>query len=152
MPSPSLFLGVGAILSLSSCILAAKYELRDSYNGKNWLDAFEFKTHDLNNGFVNYVDERTAKSMGLYQTVGDDIKFGVDATERLNSADGKDTGRKSVRLEGKKDYNQGLFIIDVKSMPAQCGLWPAFWSLGREPWPVSNCSTVTLISTNYWIR
>jgi hypothetical protein len=55
----------------------------------------------------------------------------------LNSADGGDIGRESVRLEGKKDYNHGLFVLDIKHMPGGiCGTWPAFWALGREPWPV----------------
>ena len=138
MPSSSLILGVGAVLStLSSTALAAKYQVQDSYNGKNWLDAFQFETTELNNGFVNYLDEASAKSNGLYTTSGNDVLFGVDSTETLNSADGGDTGRKSVRLEGKKNYNQGLFVLDVKAMPSACGMWPAFWSLGEEPWPVS---------------
>lgn len=35
------------------------------------------------------------------------------------------------------EYNKGLFVLDVKHMPGGiCGTWPAFWSLGREPWPV----------------
>lgn len=145
MPSPSLILGVGAVLStLSSTAFAAKYQVQDSYTGANWLDAFKFETYDLNNGFVDYVDEATAKSMGLYKTVGADVMFGVDSTETLNSADGGDKGRKSVRLEGKKDYNQGLFVIDVKAMPSVCGMWPAFWSLGREPWSVSDAFIIPI--------
>ena len=36
-----------------------------------------------------------------------------------------------------KEYNKGLFVLDIKHMPGGiCGTWPAFWSLGREPWPV----------------
>lgn len=139
MPSPSILLGVGAVLStLSAPAFAAKYEAQDSYNGRNWLDAFKFETYEKTNGFVNYVDEATAKSMKLYKTEGNDVLFGVDSGETLDSADGGDIGRKSVRLEGKKEYNHGLFIIDVKAMPNVCGMWPAFWSLGREPWPVSD--------------
>lgn len=139
MPSPSILLGVGAVLStLSAPVFAAKYEAQDSYDGNNWLDAFKFETYEKTNGFVNYVDEATAKSMKLYKTEGNDVLFGVDSGETLDSADGGDIGRKSVRLEGKKEYNHGLFIIDVKAMPNVCGMWPAFWSLGREPWPVSD--------------
>lgn len=63
--------------------------------------------------------------------------FGVDYKSKLDSSAGKDVGRESVRLEGKKEYNKGLFVLDIKHMPGGiCGTWPAFWSLGREPWPV----------------
>jgi beta-glucanase (GH16 family) len=135
MPSSSLILSVGTILTaLSSTAVATKYQQEESFTGKNWLNAFQFKTDDFNNGFVNYVDQATAMSRGLYTTSGDDVVFGVDSTETLNYKSGP--GRKSVRLEGTKNYNKGLFIIDVKRMPGVCGMWPAFWSLGQEPWPV----------------
>jgi hypothetical protein len=135
MPSSSLFLSVGtALTALSSTALGAKYQQNEVFTGRNWLDAFKFETYDLNNGFVNYVDEATAKRMSLYKTVGDDVLFGVDSIETLDYT--KMPGRKSVRLEGKKNYNHGLFVLDVKQMPGVCGMWPAFWSLGQEPWPV----------------
>lgn len=135
MPSSSLLLGVGAILStLSAPVIATTYQISETYTGANWLDAFEFVTEDPNNGFVNYVNENIAKSSGLYKTNGNDVLFGVDASELLDSTKGP--GRKSVRLEGKKNYNHGVFVLDIKTMPGTCGMWPAFWSLGQEPWPV----------------
>jgi hypothetical protein len=133
MPSSSLILSVGSLL-LSSTALATKYQHQESYTGKNWLDAFKFETYDLNNGFVNYLNEADAKREGLYTVSGDDVLFGVDSTQTLDPIKGP--GRKSVRLEGRKNYNKGLFILDVKRMPGVCGMWPAFWSLGQEPWPV----------------
>lgn len=69
---------------------------------------------------MDYVDEATARSKEMYKTSGTDVIFGVDSSEKLDSRDGRDKGRKSVRLEGKKNYNQGLFIIDVKAMPNAC--------------------------------
>jgi beta-glucanase (GH16 family) len=135
MPSSSLILSVGTILTaLSSTAFATKYQQQESFSGKNWLDGFKFETYDLNNGFVNYVTEDYAKDHGLYKLDGDDVMFGVDASETLDYTKGP--GRKSVRLEGTKNYNKGLFILDVKAMPGTCGMWPAFWSLGHEPWPV----------------
>ena len=134
MPSSSLILSVGAIFSaLSPTVLATKYSQSETFTASNWLDAFKFETYDLNHGFVNYVNENTAKKSGLYKIDGGDVTFGVDAEEKLKVAD---KGRKSVRLEGKKSYNKGLFVLDVKEMPGVCGMWPAFWSLGQEPWPV----------------
>jgi hypothetical protein len=134
MPSSSLILSVGTVLvALSSTAFATKYDKHEVYNSKNWLDAFEFKQDEFTHGYVNYVNEATAKNTKLYRIEGNDVVFGPDGTETL---DVNGPGRKSVRLEGKTDYNKGLFILDVKQMPGACGMWPSFWSLGREPWPV----------------
>lgn len=49
--------------------------------------------------------------------------MGVDHT---NVATGR--GRNSIRIESKKVYNHGLFILDLAHMPGgQCATWPAFW-------------------------
>lgn len=45
--------------------------------------------------------------------------------------------RDSIRLEGKRRFNRGLFIIDVRHMPAGCGVWPAFWLTDEANWPVN---------------
>lgn len=45
--------------------------------------------------------------------------------------------RESIRLEGKRRFNRGLFIIDVRHMPAGCGVWPAFWLTDEANWPVN---------------
>jgi len=45
--------------------------------------------------------------------------------------------RESIRLEGKKRFDRGLFIIDVRHMPAGCGTWPAFWLTDEANWPVN---------------
>lgn len=66
--------------------------------------------------------------------VGTDNYLGVDYTTPLTVAGG--VGRGSVRIESKKTYNKGLFIVDIKHMPGGiCGTWPAFWSLGGGTWP-----------------
>ena len=136
MPSLSLLLEVSAIFSaLVPAASAAKYQIEDSYTGQNWLDGFQFETYDKDNGFINYQNEAGAKAMGLYATSGTDVMFGPDSMEPLNYRSA--VGRKSVRFEGKKDYNHGLFVLDVKKMPGAGGMWPSFWSLGRETWPVS---------------
>lgn len=140
MPSSSLILSVGAILStLPPTVFANQYTQSGLFTASNWLDAFKFETYDLNKGYVSYVDEDTAKDSGLYKIDSDgNVMFGVDSTEKLTDPLNyeKIGGRKSVRLEGKTNYNKGLFILDVKEMPGVCGMWPAFWSLGQEPWPV----------------
>lgn len=39
----------------------------------------------------------------------------------------KEGPRNSIRLEGLRRFNRGLFILDVRHMPAGCATWPAFW-------------------------
>lgn len=67
--------------------------------------------------------------------IGNDNYLGVDFTTPL-AVNGP--GRASVRIETKKTYNDGLYIVDVKHMPGGiCGTWPAFWSLGEDhQWPI----------------
>ncbi|KAF1359176.1 mixed-linked glucanase, partial [Lizonia empirigonia] len=142
MPSLSLLLGVGAA-ALSSVASATKYTAQDTHAGSSFFDNFNFVTKEKTNGFIScltlgrYVDRSRALSQGYISYDGGDAVFGVDYKSKLDSSAGKDVGRESVRLEGKKEYNKGLFVLDIKHMPGGiCGTWPAFWSLGREPWPV----------------
>jgi beta-glucanase (GH16 family) len=39
-------------------------------------------------------------------------------------------GRKSIRLESKQRYNEGLFVVSLAHAPVSCGAWPAFWMFG----------------------
>lgn len=45
--------------------------------------------------------------------------------------------RNSVRLEGKRRFNRGLFILSLEHMPTGCGTWPAFWLVDEANWPVN---------------
>ena len=45
--------------------------------------------------------------------------------------------RNSIRLEGNRRFDRGLFILDVRRMPAGCGVWPAFWLVDELNWPVN---------------
>lgn len=45
--------------------------------------------------------------------------------------------RNSVRLEGLRRFNRGLFIIDLRHMPVSCGTWPALWLTDEANWPVN---------------
>lgn len=45
--------------------------------------------------------------------------------------------RDSLRLEGRRRFNRGLFVIDLRHMPAGCGTWPAFWLTDEANWPVN---------------
>ena len=55
----------------------------------------------------------------------------------MSSAPTEKGPRDSIRLEGKRRFNRGLFIIDLHHMPAGCGVWPAFWLTDEANWPVN---------------
>lgn len=41
-------------------------------------------------------------------------------------------GRPSVRIESVDRYTNALIVVDVSHMPGGiCGVWPAFWTLGK---------------------
>lgn len=80
---------------------------------------------------VSYISQSAASSSGLIRTDPTSVYIGVDTTNAYPNA-----GRPSVRLESKKTFQRGLIILDAAHMPAGCGTWPAFWTLGSTAdWP-----------------
>eukprot|EP00562_Extubocellulus_spinifer_P006559 CAMPEP_0178522318 /NCGR_PEP_ID=MMETSP0696-20121128/28470_1 /TAXON_ID=265572 /ORGANISM="Extubocellulus spinifer, Strain CCMP396" /LENGTH=673 /DNA_ID=CAMNT_0020153427 /DNA_START=123 /DNA_END=2141 /DNA_ORIENTATION=+ len=65
-------------------------------------------------------------------TNGDDETFVY-----MKSAPTKEGPRESIRLEGKRRFHRGLFILDLRHMPTGCGVWPAFWLTDEANWPVN---------------
>ncbi|KAK7191012.1 hypothetical protein DPSP01_007814 [Paraphaeosphaeria sporulosa] len=122
-------------VALSSASLAtAAYTLQDSCIGSSFQNCFDFYSGaDPTNGFVRYQNQTEALAQGLYQVSGNNVYLNVD------SKNAAPNGRASLRLESKKMYNRGLFILDVMHMPAStCGSWPSFWSFGPEKtWPAN---------------
>lgn len=60
------------------------------------------------------------------------VKFNIRGVDYKNIASGR--GRNAIRLESKRTYTTGLFILDLEHMPHGCGVWPAFWTCGAN-WP-----------------
>jgi len=105
------------------------YSLTDDWTGTSFFDNFNFATYDdPTHGYVNFVSQSQAQSEGLI-SAGTPSYFGADHSK---VASGR--GRDSIRLESKKTFNSGLFIIDLIHMPVGCGTWPAFWTVGPN-WP-----------------
>jgi len=94
---------------------------------------FDFITYDdPSHGYVNYVNQSTAESLGILKQQNGKLYMGADHT---NVASGR--GRNSIRVSSKAVYNHGLFILDMDHIPDnQCGTWPAFWTFGPN-WPNS---------------
>ncbi len=127
-------LGAAALASATSVAALQAYQLTESYNPSNFFndDKFTFFSGaDLNKGFIKYRNKADAIRLKLVETNTDDVKIGVDSTN-------KDVdGRSSVRLESHNSYNGGLFIADFSHFPAPaCGSWPAFWMYGPS-WPTT---------------
>ncbi|CAE6490583.1 unnamed protein product [Rhizoctonia solani] len=102
------------------------------YEGQNFYDEWDFFNYaDPTNGMVEYVDRETAFRERLaYVTPDNKIVMKVDNTTVLQAGQ----HRKSVRIQSKKRYNGGLFIIDIERAPHACSAWPAFWTVGPN-WP-----------------
>lgn len=76
-------------------------------------------------GFVEYVNAQQAQQLGLLRTQGSQVYMGVDTTSVL---DPNGSGRKSVRIQSKRAYNQALVIADFAHVPgSNCGSWPALY-------------------------
>ncbi|KAI9763413.1 MAG: hypothetical protein M1840_000544 [Geoglossum simile] len=122
-------LGFAALACQSGVQAVQQYVLDDDYS--NFFDSFDFWTAaDPTNGYVDYVDEAAARSLGILDDSSSAVKFGVEHNHNYPTG-----GRPSVRIQSKATYNKGLVIADIKHMPGGiCGTWPAFWMNGPN-WP-----------------
>ena len=121
------------LVTLTLLILTthATYQLVNNYTPDTFGNQFKFFTDDdPTHGYVNYVDQNTAESLGLFKQQNGKLYLGADNT---NIASGR--GRNSIRISSRTRYTHGLFILDMDHMPdSQCGSWPAFWAYGPD-WP-----------------
>ncbi|KAH7072571.1 beta-1,3-1,4-glucanase [Paraphoma chrysanthemicola] len=109
------------------------YRLEDDYSLLTFFDKFDFfQDKDPTEGYVDYVSRADALESGLIKVHNSSVYLGVD-----HSTEAHGRGRRSVRMESKKLYNHGLFIVGLYHMPASiCGVWPAFWTFEpNHPWP-----------------
>jgi len=136
------------------------YQLIERQEGDDFLGYYTFlegPDSAGSNGYINYVGEKRAKELNIAN-----ISYEVDELDQFNrrrvldendaekisppkkksflylkTAPTEAGPRESIRLEGKKRFDRGLFIIDVRHMPAGCGTWPAFWLTDEANWPVN---------------
>lgn len=85
-------------------------------------------------GYNTYVSKKRADELGLinYET---DKATGKDVVYMETAVGPKGGFRESIRLEGKRRFDRGLFVLDVEHMPTGCGVWPAFWLTDEDKWP-----------------
>lgn len=109
------------------------YALEDTYQGTDFFSNFDYFTgYDPSSGFVHYVPAETANSTqyNLTYATSTSAVLKVDTTDTDAS-----TGRYSVRITSKKQYNSGLFVFDILHSPYGCSTWPALWLSDPNNWP-----------------
>ncbi|KAI0194645.1 concanavalin A-like lectin/glucanase domain-containing protein [Astrocystis sublimbata] len=112
------------------------YALADRYSGTTFFDDFDYFTgYDPAQGFVHYVPKEQAMQLNLTYASESTAILRVDTTVGPGSEPDASTGRFSVRVSSKRQYNSGLFIFDVKHTPYGCGTWPALWLVDENNWP-----------------
>ncbi|KAI9735456.1 MAG: hypothetical protein M1818_006462 [Claussenomyces sp. TS43310] len=144
-----LFPSILSRFSLSLCFVsfAYGYSLVQSYDYTNWYDSFTFETvgfclhvwllesglakssqaTDPTGGFVDYISQSDAETLGMTKILNEQVYLGVDNSSVISTSD---EGRKSIWLESKESFLHGLLIGDFAHMPGSvCGTWPAFWTI-----------------------
>ncbi|KZW03327.1 glycoside hydrolase family 16 protein [Exidia glandulosa HHB12029] len=125
-------LALALALASPSLTMAASYSVSDTFIGSSFLSGFDFEAiSDPTHGRVQYVSQSAAQSANLTSTTSTSFVMRVESKTVL-SASG--AGRKSVRIQSKKQWTTHVAIIDVRHMPQGCGTWPAFWEVGAN-WP-----------------
>jgi len=112
------------------------YQLIASHEGSDFFEHYTFyEGQDTvgSDGYLMYVNQQSALELNLINVTTEE-----DETFVYMSSSPTDKGpRNSVRLEGKRRFDRGLFVIDVRHLPAGCGVWPAFWLTDEENWPTN---------------
>ncbi|KAL3757292.1 hypothetical protein ACHAWU_008453 [Discostella pseudostelligera] len=111
------------------------YRLLEAHEGRDFFSYYDFYngSDSLGSaGFNTYVSQSKAEEMRIVDIVTGDNN---EELVYLSSAPTKVGPRDSIRLEGKRRFERGLFILDVRHMPDGCGVWPAFWLTDEDAWP-----------------
>ncbi len=112
------------------------YQLLERQVGKDFFDFYDF-FHGADSigsaGYNTYVSKRRAEQLNLANVTKEDSGKEFIYMQSVASPNGG--FRESVRLEGKRRFQRGLFILDIEHMPAGCGVWPAFWMTDEDNWP-----------------
>lgn len=110
------------ILSLFTLTYCQTFNLIDSYKGLDFFGkAFTlYEGFDPTFGYVDYVGLADAEQNGLVNitevTTTGVARWGVETILKLDPK--ANLGRKSLRLQSRKTYTHGLFILDVAHLPA----------------------------------
>ncbi|KAG8706067.1 hypothetical protein FRC11_008536 [Ceratobasidium sp. 423] len=137
-------------LAVASMARAVTYGVSDTFIGTSFLSGFDHQAiSDPTHGRVEYVNQATAQSLNLTYANGNTFIIRADYTTTL-SASG--SGRRSVRIQSKKQWDNHVEIMDVRHMPQGCGTWPATTTLTDCNWQVnsnSGCGVKNPLANSY---
>ncbi|KAF8325784.1 endo-1,3(4)-beta-glucanase-like protein [Cantharellus anzutake] len=120
------------LIQFSSLVQGIQWFLSDTYIGDSFFSGFTHEAiADPTHGRVQYVDEATAKSNNLSWASATKFRIRADWRAKLSP---NGPGRKSVRLQSRKEWGVSTIVADITHMPRGCATWPAFWTNGPN-WP-----------------
>ena len=125
------------------------YQLLQRQQGDEFFDYYDFYDGEDSQGsagYNRYVSDARAFQLGIANVVTTTEQRVVETSNSttstkeeplvyMGSTPTSKGPRESVRLEGRTLFHRGLFVVDVRHMPAGCGVWPAFWLTNEEHWP-----------------
>ncbi len=104
------------------------YNLVDNYRARDFVEKFDVIVgNDKTHGMVRYQNQRL---IAFPTNSSGEVQFRTDIDSVPQ--DGK---RDAVRIESKKMYNGGLFILDAAHVPEGNSVWPSFWLSDVSTWP-----------------
>jgi hypothetical protein len=104
------------------------YSLVDNYRGRDFVEKFDVIVgKDPTNGAIIYQNQRL---ISFPTNASGEVQFRTDIGQ-VPLADGK---REAVRVESKKLYNGGVFVLDCDHLPEGKAVWPSWWLFGGS-WP-----------------
>ncbi|KAG9310379.1 glycoside hydrolase family 16 protein [Chiua virens] len=128
---PSKLFSAFIMLVVIGCADAATYLNTERLSGQSFLNAFSWMAiPDPTEGRVDYVNQSTAQSSGLYSVSGDTVTL---------RADNKPFSIPVDRAESRSDCNRiigttnTVAIFDISHIPEGCGTWPAVCKSLRSP-------------------
>ena len=143
-----LFVVVGVAISCLSVALLCNresehvgpYKLLECQEGESFFKHYDFWDGPDSlgsDGYNTYVGKARARELGLVNVTQhhDDDEDDTASYVYLTSKATAEGPRESIRLEGKRRFDRGLFVLDLAHMPAGCGVWPAFWLTDEANWP-----------------
>lgn len=110
------------------------YRLVEAHEGSDFFDYYDFYEGPDSLGSAGY-NMYVSKEHAEHSQIVDIIHDRGEELVYMSSAASKNGPRNSIRLEGKRRFERGLFLLDVRHMPNGPGVWPAFWLTDEAAWP-----------------
>jgi hypothetical protein len=131
---------VNILLSSSALKPIGPYRLVEAQEGRNFFSFYDFYDgpDSLGSaGYNMYVSEARAVDLDIAKVITEMDPLSGDQVDfvHMSSAPTETGPRDSIRLEGRRRFDHGLFILDVRHQPTGCGVWPAFWLTDEASWP-----------------